>query len=121
MNGIRRNALSLALFLFSTSGCAFTKMTLPLPTEGLTDTVPGGAGRQVIVTVPFDDAREIRDRCGMKKNGYNMDTADAVCETDPNQWIAQLLADELRASGFTVLQPDDPHRASAVYVQALIF
>lgn len=59
MDGIRRNALSLALFLFSTSGCAFTRMTLPLPTEGLNETVPGGAGRQVIVTVPFDDAREI--------------------------------------------------------------
>lgn len=99
------------------SGCAFTKMPIPLPTEGLAQTIPGGEGREIIVVIPFSDQREIRERCGMKKNGYNMDTADAVCETDPNVWIAELLADELRASGFTVLGGGDPHRSSALYVQ----
>ena len=34
----------------------------------------------------------------------------------PNQWLAQLLADELRASGFTVLPADDSDETSAVKI-----
>jgi hypothetical protein len=99
------------------SACAFTDVPLTLPTQGLADTVPGGQGREVIVSIPFSDAREIRDRCGMMKNGYNMDTADAVCQSDPNTWIAKLLADELRTSGFSVLTGDEDTRPSAVRVE----
>ncbi len=98
------------------SACAFTDIPLTLPTKGLANTVPGGNGRQMIVVVPFSDRREIRERCGMQKNGYNMDTANAVCQSDPNTWIAELLADELRASGFTVLDLDNPHRPGALRI-----
>jgi hypothetical protein len=38
----------------------------------------------------------------MKKNGYNMDTADILCAEPPNQWLAALLAEELRKAGFRV-------------------
>jgi hypothetical protein len=91
------------------NACAFTDVPLTLPTSGFEHTASGGNGRQVIVAMPFSDQREIRDRCGMKKNGYNQDTADALCESDPNIWIAKLLADELRAAGFTVLEDDGDH------------
>lgn len=70
-----------------------------------------------MVIIPFTDDREIRERCGMQKNGYNMDTADAICQSDPSAWIAELLADELRASGFTVLSQDRPHRPGAVRIE----
>jgi hypothetical protein len=109
------------LFLIGTTSlstaCAFSTIPLTLPTKGLADTVPGGRGRQVVVSIPFSDARELRDRCGMQKNGYNMDTADAVCQSAPEAWIAHLLADELRASGFTVLRDESPHRPGALAVE----
>lgn len=106
--------LALLIFVLGTSGCAFTNIQLTLPTKQLERPIPGGEGRQIIVVLPFADEREIRDRCGMQKNGYNMDTADAVCMDDPNLWIAHLLREELRRSGFTVLTPGDDHRASAL-------
>ena len=73
------------------SACAFNDVPLTLPTKGLEQTLTGGRGREVVVVVPFADAREGDKRCGMQKNGYNMDTADAVCQSDPTVWIAQLL------------------------------
>jgi hypothetical protein len=94
-------------------GCAFTDMKLPLPVKGLDPTVAGGGGREVVVTVPFADDRGVK-RCGMKKNGYNMDTADIVCQGDPALWLGKLFADELRASGFRVLGADDARKPSAV-------
>jgi len=92
------------------------RIQLTLPTRGLEHTISGGNGRQVVVVVPFSDERVIRDRCGMQKNGYNMDTASAICQTDPNAWIAQLLASELRAAGFTVLDEKAAHRPGALHV-----
>ncbi len=101
-------------------GCAFTPIPLTLPTRGLEETVAGGQGRQVVIAQPFADERQIHDRCGMQKNGYNVDTADAVCQSPPDAWIAKLLADELRASGFTVLDPSDPSRPSALHVDGTL-
>lgn len=108
--------LASLLFMAGMTGCAFNDIPLTLPTKGLESTMPGGRGRQILVSVPFADQRSIRDRCGMQKNGYNMDTADAVCQSDPNAWISQLLADELRASGFEVLTTEQAHRSGAVRV-----
>jgi hypothetical protein len=112
---LRTGLLTTAALLLS--ACAFTDIPLTLPTKGLEDTVQGGRARQVIVVAPFADDREIRERCGMQKNGYNMDTADAVCQSDPAAWIATLLAEELRASGFTVLDETAAHRPSALRVE----
>jgi ABC-type amino acid transport substrate-binding protein len=111
-----QRAFALLLASLSSTACAFTNIPLTLPTKGLESTIAGGNGRAIVVAIPFSDEREIRDRCGMQKNGYDMDTADAVCQSDPNAWLAQLLADELRASGFTVLPATEPHEASAVEV-----
>jgi hypothetical protein len=113
---LRELAVLLGVVALS-SGCAFTDVPLTLPTRGLENTLTGGGGRQVIVIVPFADAREGDKRCGMQKNGYNMDTADAVCQSDPNAWIAQLLADELRATGFSVLAADAEHRPGALRIE----
>jgi hypothetical protein len=102
------------------SGCAFTTIPLTLPTRGLEETIPGGRGRQVIVVQPFADQRPVRERCGMQKNGYNMDTASAVCQSSPDAWIAKLLADELRASGFTVLDGDESSRTTALRIDGTL-
>lgn len=98
------------------SGCAFTEIPLTLPANALRTPVEGGNGRQVIVVVPFQDERRIKHRCGMQKNGYNMDTADAKCLSDPNEWIARVLANALRSAGFDVRKESEDHKPSALRV-----
>lgn len=120
-SGRTQIVLASSLLALLWSGCAFTDIKLTLPNTPLDRSITGGTGRQVIVVVPFNDKREIRDRCGMQKNGYNMDTADAVCQSDPSAWIATLLARELRRSGFTVLSPNDEHRPGALHLDGSLF
>jgi hypothetical protein len=112
-----RRAVILLIVGVLGSGCAFTEVPLTLPTSGLERTISGGNDRQIVVVIPFTDERMIRHRCGMKKNGYNMDTADAICQGDPNAWFATLLANELRASGFTVLTAGAEHRPGALQLE----
>jgi hypothetical protein len=109
--------LSVAAALLGGAGCAFTDVQLDMPISGLAAPLKGGNGRQVIVAMPFVDQRAQPHRCGMQKNGYNMDTANVVCRSDPTQWIAQLLADELRASGFAVVAADGPRKATALRLE----
>src|SRR5262249_40643574 len=92
-----------ALAALTLPGCAYTDVRLKPPTAGLKASIPGGNGRQVIVSVPFSDERQIKDRCGMQKGGWGNETATAFCQGEPAQWIAAFLASELTASGFTVL------------------
>ena len=111
---------ALLLLAFLSSACAatdvFSDLPLTLSTEGLERPVPGGGGRQVVVAASFSDSRKIGYRCGMKKDGFAQDSADAFCQGDPSSWIALLLANELRASGFTVLEEGSHHRNSAVRI-----
>jgi hypothetical protein len=99
------------------SACAYPNVALDLPTRGLDASLSGGKGRQVIVIAPFADAREIRERCGLHKNGFNVDSADVVCQSDPTVWLAQLLSDELRRTGFEVLDEQAPHRPGALRIE----
>ena len=116
---IKKLIIGAVLTLFLT-GCAFTDVHLDMPISGLETPISGGNNREVIVSIPFIDARTHKERCGMKKNGYNMDTADAICDIAPSIWVAQLLADELRASHFRVLTPNDPHGKSALRINGTI-
>ncbi len=108
---------ALAILAALLPGCAFTDVNLAMPTGGLESRVAGGNGREIVVETPFADDREIRDRCGMQKNGYNMDTAAAICTTDPSAWLAGLLAAELRAAGFSVVEAGSTHAQSALRVE----
>ena len=110
----------LAATLGGPTGCAFTKVPLTMPVSGLQTPLTGGNGRQVVVSSPFVDQRREPRRCGMQKNGYNQDTADAVCMTPPATWIADLLADELRAAGFTVVKGDAPHKPTALKIEGAL-
>lgn len=116
----RHRTVILLAVVLSASGCAFTDVPLTMPTKGAPDTVPGGRGRQIVLVQPFIDERPTKDRCGMQKNGYNMDTADAKCQEDPAAWMARYLGDELRASGFSVLRPEDAHREGALRLEGAL-
>lgn len=85
------------------AGCAFTDMTVDIP--GPVQASPGlrrGNGRPVMVLGPFASRRH-EDRCGMKKNGFNSDTANIRCSTSPEAGLPRLLADGLTAAGFKLL------------------
>jgi hypothetical protein len=93
------------------TGCAFTdeQLRTPAPAQVATGS-RRGAGRRLAVMVPFKDQRS-EHRCGMKKNGYNMDTAALHCVQAPPQFVSALFVHELRAAGFDVTtnpQPADP-------------
>lgn len=112
-----RRLATMCLLGWAFSGCAFTDVPLDLPTGGFQTLVLDGRGRHVLVAVPFTDAREIRDRCGMQKNGYNVDTANAICQSAPNVWIAQLLVEQLRSAGFVVLEEGHDDQADALRIE----
>ena len=106
--------------LIALGGCAFTNVPLDMPVSGLATPIRGGNGRKVVVVKPFADQRQQPKRCGMQKNGYNQDTADAVCRIAPEEWIAGLLADELRATGFTVLPSADGAPGDVVTIEGTL-
>jgi hypothetical protein len=65
------------------SGCAFTNMTISPPASGVSTQLSGGDKREIVVNILLADERQIRTRCGMKKNSYNMDTASVLCSPEP--------------------------------------
>jgi hypothetical protein len=95
-------------------------MQLDMPINGLDVPISGGNQRTVVIVKPFSDDRLDTKRCGMKKNGYNMDTADAICKTTPDEWMTQLLADELRASGFNVSTEKSISNTNALIIEGSV-
>jgi hypothetical protein len=117
---IRRGWMLLTALLFAVSGCALAEVNVKPPEAGLEQPIPGGNQRQVIVTIPFQDARQSASRCGVQKGGWGNETAQAVCQGNPTQWIAEFLARELRASGFIVLTSEQGARDTALKVEGVL-
>ncbi|MBI4517268.1 MAG: hypothetical protein HY699_15795 [Deltaproteobacteria bacterium] len=95
---MKRAVFVLALTI---SGCAFTDIPVTLPVQP-TGNLRGGEGRQIVIVAPLSDERQYRDKCGIQKNAYSMETAKAICSMDPAIWVAQRLTAELKTAGFTV-------------------
>ncbi len=113
-------AALLVVCLSLLSACAFTDVRIePPPPETFTH-LSGGDGREIVVLKPFNDERQIRNRCGMQKNSYNMDTASALCSTQPTVWLADLLAAELKAAGFIVKTEGAGSKPSAVTIEGTL-
>jgi hypothetical protein len=92
-----RFVLALALLL---PACAFSNTSVTLP-----ETAPSGRVKarspQTVAVRPIVD-RRTQARCGMKKNGYDWDTASAFCTTDPATWVTHLVSRELTGAGYTL-------------------
>ena len=111
--------LLLALCAVPAAGCAFTNITLQAPPHATVthkEIRARGGAREVVLTEPFVDKRPMITRCGMKKNAYNIDTADIFCASPPNVWLAQLLREELLAAGFRVTPPGQPASPTAIRI-----
>lgn len=102
------------------AGCASRDVPLDLPSVSLDRPVAGGNGRHVVVVFPFADERADPGRCGMRTNVFDQDSADAVCRSAPNEWLAAILAAELRASGFTVLRAVDEAPAGTLRIEGTL-
>ncbi|MFL5348714.1 MAG: hypothetical protein ACJ8AT_28290 [Hyalangium sp.] len=90
------------LVALSGGGCALTDLTLRAPEVPAVARQCTSTRPLVTLVTPLEDNRPQKKRCGMKKNSYNMDTADIFCGAEPAQYLAGLLAVELDKAGFEV-------------------
>ena len=102
------------------TGCAFVPAQIHrTPPNGTLPTTIG-RGREVLVDLPFPEGRRKLGRCGTKKNGYNMESADIVCSESPGSWLGHALAAGLVRAGFRVLTPTSPPGPSTVIVRGTV-
>jgi hypothetical protein len=95
--------------LMALSGCALTDVTIqPTTLAGAIPPTNVGRDRVVVMETPFVDGRGSPERCGMKKNGYGMDTAAIQCGVPPTDWVAGALTDGLQRAGFRVVYGASP-------------
>jgi hypothetical protein len=113
--------IPLAIVLLMTGGCAFADITvMPPRPETLAQPSDLGRGREVVLQMPFADQRPFPSRCGMQKNGYNMDTATVNCTVPPPLWLSQALAQGLVSAGFRVRTSPEAQQASSVRVDGAV-
>jgi uncharacterized lipoprotein YajG len=113
--------IPLAVLLLMTGGCAFVDITVTPPhAETLVQPSTLGRGREVVLQMPFADQRPFPSRCGMQKNGYNMDTATVNCTVPPPLWLSQALAQGLVSAGFRVRTSPIAQQASSVRVDGAV-
>jgi hypothetical protein len=113
------------MLLSTATGCAFTPVEVHPPEvkapPGWRSNAPSpGRNREVIVYAPFGDVRFDSHRCGMQKNGYNMDTANVECTEQPGRWFADELALELTRAGFRALRSDSVPGPTTVVVRGSV-
>jgi hypothetical protein len=101
-------------------GCAPTDATVRVPTwRDITTGSHRGEGRRVVVVNPFGSRRR-EPRCGMKKNGYNVDIANVNCTVRPEAMLPKLLAEELSSAGFVVLEDSRQADPSTLIVSGVV-
>jgi hypothetical protein len=97
--------------LASLSGCAFGTRHAelsypPSKASGVIATAeaagtPAAAGFEVILAVA--DMRASTERIGNVRNGFGMDTASVVTDTDVRAWVESAFMNELAGAGYTVI------------------
>jgi uncharacterized lipoprotein YajG len=102
------------------AGCVLTDVTLREPRgRHLQNGSRRGENRNIVLVRPFATRRP-QSRCGMKKNGYNADTASVFCASTPEHMLADILTAQLAQAGFNVGR--DPRAAgpSTIVLSAVI-
>ena len=113
---IRHSLITLTALILVSSVCALVNVKVKPPESGLESQIPEETRWQVIVTVPFQDGRQSKSRCGVQEGGFANEPSSAVCLVDLAEWIASSLTRELEASGFTVLRSEEGARDSAARI-----
>jgi hypothetical protein len=111
----------IALALAGGQGCVYSSVRLRPPSpQDLRQPPTLGKGREIALISPFFDERPSTYRCGMRKNGYNTDTADVMCLLPPAKWLANALSQGLTSAGFRVSTGRNSQSPSAVIVQGVV-
>jgi hypothetical protein len=115
--GFRRGWL---LLVWAAIGCAYQDATVRRPAAAAVASGLRIVGSPAVVLVtPFIDARSDRHRCGMKK-AWSQESARVECGGQPGEWLAELLAQELRSAGFQVYEKQAPPGLAAVRIEGIL-
>ncbi len=118
---MQRFQLPWFLLLLFTGGCAFVDLNVAPPNaNGLIEQSSIGRGREIVLDASFADRRPFPSRCGMQKNGYNIDTADVKCIVSPPVWLSAALEQGLVNAGFRVRKSNEPGTATAVHIEGAV-
>jgi uncharacterized lipoprotein YajG len=98
-NYSRLACLLFVLLLFP--GCALTKETIHLTYMPRTEAQRVAGAEHIQVSVQITDGRSIRDRVGVKKNGYGMEMAPIVAGEDVVKLVQSTFESELARRSFT--------------------
>ena len=117
--GVARALAGLAMFALGT-GCPWQNATVSVPAAGkvASDYRVWGAPA-VLLTTPFVDARPDRSRCGVRKAGSS-ESASVTCSAPPAQWLAELVAQQLRAAGFLVFENEAPPGGPVIRIEGFL-
>jgi hypothetical protein len=93
------------------AGCVYQDSVVdPSPWPQVTSRLRVANRPAVILAPAFADERPQPQRCGLRKN--DAERATVRCSAPPTTWLAELLAHDLRAAGFEVLDRETPGRAA---------
>lgn len=112
--------IALTILFLLTGGCAFVDLTVTPALDTFAQPSTVGRGREIVLQMPFEDQRPLPGRCGMQKNGYNMDTATVRCSVPPPRWLSEALRVGLLTAGFRVHVNKGPQHASSVRVDGTV-
>ena len=97
--------VAFSLVAATASGCAFgdrhVVLQYPPPSGGAPPLARAPRPGITIVVHHFTDSRP-RTPIGEVSNGFGMHTADVLAESDVTAWVAQAIAHDLTAAGYTV-------------------
>src|SRR5262245_28010330 len=91
------NVLGISLLF---SGCALNKDYIAASNVSQTGVAHLEEAERVVVHVEVNDARTIRDRVSVKKNGYGMEMAPIIATNDVAALLKTALETELTDRGF---------------------
>lgn len=105
-----------ALMLTLLGGCALTDGHVRLNPVPSGTAAQGGQGREVIV-FPVVDERADSNRCGVKRNTWEAETADVLCEPEPRQWLGELVLRAVDRAGFKVVTTQTARSADPLHLR----
>src|SRR3989338_11527528 len=107
--------LTAILLVIWTSGCAFGTRHLTLGYEKGTVSKP--QNNIMIYVKSFVDDRLDKEVCGRVRNGWGLECAKIVSNTDISEWVTNAMKAELNNLGYTVTNYDTKNRVEGSVIE----
>jgi hypothetical protein len=108
-------ALANIILIFSISGCAFGTRHLTLGYQK--GSVAKPQNNVAIYVKPFIDDRVDKENVGRVRNGWGLECAKIVTETNISEWVTSAMRTELNNLGYTVTNYDTKNRVEGSVVE----